>query len=412
MRTPTKTAAGTWKVRFRYNQRQTSETFDTRRAADRFCRLLDALGPAGALDQLYAGDQAPDVPRLNAIAADHIAHLTGIEPGTRSRYLRMWDRIWSPRLGFLPANQVTRDDVALAINELAQGYARKSLENQRGLLVGVLNRAVDLGHLPNNPAKGMRLPRGKESERTEMRIVTPDEFDVVVEGDPELLDDDGAAIAPGVHEHYRPLVRFMYGTGARWGEATALEVRDVQLPNVRIRRAVKYTPDGGRVVGVTKTKKSNRTVLLPHELHAELRELCRGKAGIDLVFTAPRGGYVLHRTFWSRVWLPAVRHLEPRPRIHDLRHSHASVLPGNGVPPHVVQARLGHESIKTTVDTYSHLMPDAQVAAAAAAGAAFVGATRAASPEEIAAQARAELLEQLRAAGVDVGPRALEGRLT
>ena len=65
-------------------------------------------------------------------------------------------------------------------------------------------------------------------------------------------------------------------------------------------------------------------------------------------------------------------HLEPRPRIHDLRHSHASILLGAGVPIHVVQVRLGHESIKTTVDTYGHLLPDAQAMAANAASVAFV----------------------------------------
>ena len=103
----------------------------------------------------------------------------------------------------------------------------------------------------------------------------------------------------------------------------------------------------------------------------DLRDACAGKARSDLVFTAPRGGEIRHRTFWSRVWLPAVGHLDPRPRIHDLRHSHASWLLGQGVPIHVVQARLGHESIKTTVDTYSHLLPDAQIMAANAAALAF-----------------------------------------
>ena len=111
------------------------------------------------------------------------------------------------------------------------------------------------------------------------------------------------------------------------------------------------------------------------------------------MFTAPRGGPVLHRTFWSRVWVPAVSDhqcqphrdksgpvvdcpdcwegLEPRPRIHDLRHTHASTLLGAGVPIHIVQLRLGHESIKTTVDTYGHLLPDAQAMAASAASLAF-----------------------------------------
>lgn len=347
----------TYKIPYRTaSGRTTSETFATKKEAEHFSRLLKALGPQGAIDKLYDGEQVDDTPSLDMIAADHIALLTGIEPGTRVTYERMWERVWSPRVGHLPANRITPDGIKRAVNQLELTYSHKSMQNQRGLLSGVLSRAVDLGHLPKNPAKGIRLPRGQEADRAEMRIVTPAEFADVI-----------ALIA----EHYRPFVRFLYGTGCRWGEAVALQVQDVALPNVRIRRALKWTPEGPRIVGATKTKRSNRTVVVGDVMLEDLRRACEGKAGTALVFTAPRGGSILHRTFWSRVWLPAVTHMAPRPRIHDLRHSHASILLAAGVPIHVVQARLGHETINTTVNTYSHLLPDAQIAAAAAADLAF-----------------------------------------
>ena len=348
----------TYKIPYRRrNGTTTSETFGTKKEAEHFSRLLKALGPQGAIDELFATEtQADDVPTLDAIAADHIALLTGIEPGTRATYERMWERIWSPRVGHLAANRITADDIRRAVNQLGDTYSYKSMQNQRGLLSGVLGRAVDLGHLPKNPVKGIRLPRGQEADRVEMRIITPAEF---------------ADVIGRIPEHYRPFVRFLYGTGCRWGEAVALQVQDVALPNVRIRRALKWTPDGPRIVGATKTKRSNRTVVVGDVMLSDLTTACEGKAGTDLVFTAPRGGGILHRTFWSRAWLPAVNHMVPRPRIHDLRHSHASILLAAGVPIHVVQARLGHESVTTTVNTYSHLMPDAQVAAAAAADLAF-----------------------------------------
>jgi integrase len=346
--------SGRHKVRFRHGGKQTSETFDNARDARQFAKWLDALGPQGALDKLYEGERDADVPTLDELAADHFEHLPGIERGTRLTYERLWARTWSPLIGSLPAHRVGPDDVRRAVNVLAGRYSAKSLLNQRGLLSGVLGRAIEKGYLAKNPAKGIRLARGRESERVEMRILTPEEFDGVLDRTPE---------------HYHPLVRFLFGTGARWGEAVALQVGDVALPNVRIRRALKWSPDNDRQVGATKTRKSNRTVMvgLAGELPDDLRAQTAGKARTDLVFTAPRGGPILHRTFWSRVWLPAVEHLEPRPRIHDLRHSHASWLLGNGVPIHVVQARLGHETIQTTVDTYSHLLPDAQIAAANAA---------------------------------------------
>lgn len=363
MRKVERTPSGAWRVRFRYGVSaktgkpvQTSETFDTAQEAERFSQVLAALGAQGALDWLAESAQAAHVPDLNAVAADHIEHLTGIEDGTRKSYTRLWSRTWGKYLGRTPANLVSRDDVARAVNTLAASYSHKSLQNQRGLLAAVLDRAVDQGYLPKNPAKGIRLPRAQEAERVEMVIITPDEF---------------AGILEKVPEHYRPFVRFLFGTGCRWGEAVALTVGDVSLPNVRIRRALKWSPDNDRRVGPTKTRRSNRTVAVGDVMLDDLRAATKDKARGDLVFTAPRGGAILHRTFWSRVWLPAVRHIEPRPRIHDLRHSHASWLLAQGIPIHVVSLRLGHENIQTTVNTYGHLLPDAQALAAAAASAAF-----------------------------------------
>lgn len=71
-----------------------------------------------------------------------------------------------------------------------------------------------------------------------------------------------------------------------------------------------------------------------------------------------------------RAWGPALDELgdqlRARPRIHDLRHTHASWLIAAGVPLTLIQRRLGHESIKTTSDRYGHLAEGADAAAAAA----------------------------------------------
>lgn len=348
--------SGRYKVRYRHAGKQTSQTFDRAAEAKRFRDLLGVLGPQGALDQLYDEHLRAQVPSMDEVAAAHIENLTGVEPGTRLTYQRLWSRTWGPLIGTTPANRLTQDDIRRSVNALSDRYSAKSLANQRGLLASVCDRAVEQGHLPKNPTKGIRLPRSGEADRDDMRILTRDEFAQVVELTPE---------------HYRPLVRFLAGTGARWGEAVALTVADCPLPDVRIRRALKWSPDNQRRIGSTKTKRSNRTVRLPREVEADLRALCAGRAPTDLVFTAPLGGPVRHRTFWSRVWLPAVRDLVPRPRIHDLRHSHAAWLLANGVAVHIVSRRLGHESIKTTVDVYGGLLPDAQIAAAAAADAVF-----------------------------------------
>ena len=70
---------------------------------------------------------------------------------------------------------------------------------------------------------------------------------------------------------------------------------------------------------------------------------------------------------------PDAPRLTKRPRVHDLRHTHASWMIAAGVDLFVLQRRLGHESITTTTETYAHLLPDQQAAAAAAAGRALSG---------------------------------------
>lgn len=351
-------ASGRFKVRFWLNKKQTSESFDTKREAEDFAKLLDALGPQEALDRLYAGEQTQKIPTLDELATAHIDSLHHAEPGTRTKYRRLWDRTWGPKIGKTRIDRVTLDLLSKTFAELADDYSEKSLKNQRGLLMGVLDRAVAEKHIPANPAKRrLRMPSGAVARHhDDMRILTPTEF---------------ATLEQGIAEHYRPLIRFLFGTGCRWGEAVALTVADVRLPNVTIRRAEKYSPGEYRVAG-PKTRRGRRTIALPVEIQTDLKALCEGRQSDDLVFTAIEGGRVRHRTFWGRYWVEAAKKVpEPRPRIHDLRHSHASWLLGRGVPIHVVQARLGHESIKTTVDTYSHLLPDAQKMAADAAALAF-----------------------------------------
>jgi integrase len=439
MKTPLEQTPGRWTIRFRHGTnpktgkpRGTSETFDTKKEAVIFAGWLDALGAQGALDKLYEGEQAAIVPTLDVVAAEHFKHKTGIEEGTRLGDQRLWARTWGHLIGGTRADQLTSDVVRQAVNDLAAGkgltgekYATKSLENQRGLLAGVVTRCIEQGYLARNPVKGVRLPEGKRVSLAEFKDDEFDDDDDMV----CLTHQEWDVLYDTFHPHYRAFLRFLVGTGCRWGEAVVLVRGDINLDTatVRIRRALKWSGDGNHVIGPPKTKRGKRTVKLPVECVADLRPLLEGKNRGELVFTAPRGGMISHRTFWSKNWRPAIwraqrcsEHTDPAcrcgsgepqrcklhkeppppcgcpgtlqqaPRIHDLRHTHASWLLAMGVPIHVVQARLGHESIQTTVDTYSHLLPDAQLLAAEAASLAFAGAR---SPESVFRLPRVDQLD-------------------
>lgn len=362
--------ATAYKVRFRHGispktgkPMQTSQSFEPTPAglklATDFAKWLDALGVSEALARLDALEHQAGVPTLDEIAAEWIELRPNANDGTKLNYHRLWSRTWGPLIGHLQANRLDEDDLARAVLTLGKYYSRKSLENQRGLLSGVVGRAVRKGYLAENIARGMPIPSGRHGRRKEMRVLTTPEFATV------------AARVAEQHPHYLTFIRTLYATGLRWGEAVTLEVQDWRNPNLHVRQALKWSPDNNRVVGPPKTESGVRTIRVTAELWGELDALVEGRPGDALLFTAPRGGPILHRTFWSRVWLPSVEHLRPRPRIHDLRHSNASILLARGIPIHVVSRRLGHSKIQVTVDTYGHMLPDAQMLAAQASSFAF-----------------------------------------
>lgn len=455
MITPTKreNADGTtvYVVRFRYGvskkkadkPKQTSEKFATMARAKTFAGWLDALGPQGALDMLYESEQSATVPTLDEVAADHIAHLTGIEEGTRKRYTALWARTWHEHVGGLPANELNQDRVKDAINILGQHYAPKSLMNLRGLLSGVCDRCVEKGYLPKSPTKGLRLPQGRHVQVGED---DDDDHEMVC-----LTETEWERLLDCVHDSYKPFVRFLTGTGCRYGEAVVLRVRDFDVDKgiVRIRRALKWSPDGKHTIGPPKTERGRRSIALPSQILADLPDLLSDKKATDIVFTAPRGGMINHRNFWSKVWRPAIwraqrcaEHteagcvcgsgeparcrlhgkrwggtgvptacgcdgtLKQTPRIHDMRHTHASWLLARGIPVHIVSIRLGHSKTSVTYDIYTHMLPDAQVLAAEAASLAFTRPVAVAAPPELPEI----LVRALQAAIADglLTPKALE----
>lgn len=363
----TKTGEVYYRVRYRREGRQRALTFQGPGAltdAQEFARLLDALGADRAVQwwNSHLDAEPGSVPTLDEWFERHLRSMTGVTEGTRVTYRRTYQRVWSKPLGRLPLDAITREAVAGVINNLSATKADKTVRNAYGILATALKVAVRDGMLPDTPCKDIRLPRRTEHEAAEMRFLTHAEW---------------AVLAERLPPHYLPLFTFLIGTGARWGEAEALTVRDVTLgaaPVARITKAAKWNASRAtREVGPTKTRKSRRTVTLPPEVAAALGPLL-GRRGSERLFLAPRGGELRHRTVYD-AWKKAVHAaaLDPAPRIHDLRHTHVAWLIAAGIPLPVIQARLGHEQISTTIDRYGHLLPDLQAQAAAAAQAAMSG---------------------------------------
>lgn len=336
--------------------KQTSRTMLTRSDAQQLVDFLNANGQSFALAAQAAAKLRSTAPRVADVVTAHVDQLTSVTTGTRHRYRLQAERhITSRGIGTIPVDQLTRADVTTWLNSLE--LATKSKKNIHSLLSAALTGAVRDGLIPGNPAYGIRFPRS-----------TPAREPVF------LTDTEVEAIINAAPEEYRVFIRFLVDTGLRWSEATALRPVDLDITTdhgtVSVTRAWKEIGGAGWRIGQPKTPRARRTVVLPKTTTQALAEHVKGRPREGLLFSGRDGGRIWNTDFHKLVWRPAVEtashSLRQRPVIHDLRHTHASRLIAAGVPLTVIQRRLGHESIKTTSDTYGHLAADADVAAAAA----------------------------------------------
>lgn len=177
-----------------------------------------------------------------------------------------------------------------------------------------------------------------------------------------LTHEELALLAEKTDERYRALVLVAGYTGLRSGELMALRRHHVDV----LRRTISVTEQvqhiGGQfVVSAPKSAAGRRSVSMPRlvaeALDAHFRAL-EDQSVDALVFPAPEGGYLVAQNFRKRAWLPAVKAagLEPL-RLHDLRHTCASLAIAAGADVKVLQRMLGHASAALTLDRYGHLMP-------------------------------------------------------
>jgi len=228
-------------------------------------------------------------------------------------------------------------------------------------LHAALEHAVKMGLLVRNAADGVSPPR---FQRHQWQTLSEYGFSSVLEA---------ARNSPYYVLFYQALF-----TGMRRSELLALRWCDVDLLlcRVQVRRSLHQLGNGEVVITQPKSARSRRMVSLPPSaaelLHEHREEQIRQRAEVgidvkedDLVFTDLEGKPLRPDTV-THAWVKLVRGIGLRGvRLHDARHTHASLMLKQGVHPKIVQERLGHASIQMTIDTYSHVAPGLQEAAAA-----------------------------------------------
>lgn len=212
----------------------------------------------------------------------------------------------------------------------------KTINNQ---LSALMNYAVSHYRLSFNPCKAAGS-MGK-SKAEEMNIWTQAQYEQF----------SGAIQKSSVKLAFDVL----FYTGMRSGELLALTPADI-LPSKRIDINKNYAKIKGEELFLEpKTPKAKRCISIPDFLYEDIQEYIGKLYGIgkgDRIFYFTKSALDKEiKRIAAKAGLPIIR-------VHDLRHSHASMLIEMGFSPLEIAERLGHESVKTTLDTYSHLYPD------------------------------------------------------
>lgn len=267
-----------------------------------------------------------------------------IRPSTSRAYERAWRLRVRPWLGHVKLEKLTAGEIEAAMAEWSGSSSTRI--DALSVLSRLLDGAVRARIVPLNQARLARRPRNDASKSLRSRALTASEV-------PLLL----AAI--GSEPHRRYIAGLVY-TGMRANEATALRVEDIDLGQrtIHVRRSFTIGNDG-KTLEVTPKSHKERAVPIPAALVPYLADSIVGKSRSDLVFTGPRGGRLNASNVRRAIDWGALRKELHRTdlRIHDLRHTLATLLFDAGASANDVQAILGHSSMQMT-ERYSHARSD------------------------------------------------------
>lgn len=321
-----------------------------------------------------------------------ILHFVEVNPnagaGWRSESKRIANRYFpeTDLLALMPVDQVKNSDVLLWVQRMKKRkrpVSDKTIRNAQSLLFSAMKLAVSDGDISANPATGT-APR---SGTTGLR--------------PALTQQEFATIVSLMPDSYRTLIVTLGRTGMRWSEATALTWAHIHLdrssPYLDVTQAWKELDVRGTYgIGEPKTQRGTRRIFLDPELATLLEEHRPRKAKkLPFVFLTQYDNPVRLSNFHSRHWRPKVLAAHDAgllsfvPRIHDLRHAHATWLLEDGQPIARVAARLGHDPA-VLMRTYSHLTDRGAAETAEAIGTMFDGVEASPLPDDFTFEAPSE----------------------
>ncbi len=276
-----------------------------------------------------------------------------VAPATHDRYESSIKHQLKPQIGGIRLAKLEPAHVEQLYLDLRDaGCSPRSIQLAGITLGAALKHAVRVRLIPFNPAQGIAKPR---VPRKELSVWNSDQVAVFLKA------------TEGDRLHAMYVVEL--ASGLRQGELFALEWPDIDFDKCRLTVSRSLEELRGKVrIKEPKTGRG-RQIVMPRFSMKALREhrksmLAEGNIA-GAVFCAPEGGHLRKGNVYRRSFMPLVKSAGvPKIRFHDLRHTHATLLLLAGENVKVVSERLGHANVKVTLDTYAHVLPSMQKAAA------------------------------------------------
>ena len=282
----------------------------------------------------------------------HTEHKESIAPSTYRRYSSLMKTHILPVIGKIKLNRLTRNDLSRVLTTMSHsGQSSRSQQQARAVLLLVCREGFESGAMIRNPALGLR------SIKLQSSPISPLTLDEV-----RRLLSTYSGTAMGARLHIALLC------GLRQGEALGLRWSDIDLENRSIHITQQMQLINGQAVSVPlKTTRSKRTVIMTDETVKELSLLRRSTQEIDgLVFTTDNGLPLSTHTDYNN-WQRALKlcGIVPK-RLHDARHTAATLMYSQGVGIETISRALGHSSSAITSRLYVHSAEAPQISAAKA----------------------------------------------
>lgn len=295
-------------------------------------------------------------------------HSKGIKATTKQRITFIFDKSILPEIGHMKLQKITPAICQKAVNKWSEKYV--AYDKMKGYASKIFKYGILLDIVRDNPFERILMPKRKENyEKEELDLFyTREELEYFFQCLKELKDTRSYTF-----------FRILAFTGARKGEVLALTWEDIDLENgtISFNKTLAELRGGSPVIQTPKTKASFRTVSIDPVTVEVLRKWrnMQNEKKMRFGLTGDQTHNVvicnsilynkqkyLYSSYPKNVMDKVCRYFPnvKRIKIHGFRHTHASLCFESGAEPKVVQKRLGHSSIKTTLDIYTHVTPKAE----------------------------------------------------